>query len=115
VARGDHEAVLRAVEPVVGISGRGVMMHIEVQRPRQGIVVLAVTKEIDSLTAARLSTALHRELEHDPAMIVLDLTGVSFLAVVNVMVVDCAAARAVCASVPLARPRQFPGDEGSPT
>jgi anti-sigma B factor antagonist len=77
------------------------MMRIDVERPYEDIVVLAVTGEIDSLTASRLSTALHRELEHNTAMLVVDLTGVSFLGVPGIKVLDCAATRAVCASVPL--------------
>jgi anti-sigma B factor antagonist len=77
------------------------MMRIDVKRPSENIAALAVTGEIDSITASRLSTALHRELEHDPAMLVVDLTGVSFLGVPGIKVLDCAATRAACASVPL--------------
>jgi anti-anti-sigma factor len=80
------------------------MLRIEVdhRRPQQDIVVLTAIGEIDSMTAARLSTALHRELEHEPALLVLDLTGVSFLSVAGVTVLDCATGRAVCANVPFA-------------
>jgi anti-anti-sigma factor len=78
------------------------MLRIELEhpRPQQDIVVLTAIGEIDSMTAARLSTALHRELEHEPALLVLDLTGVSFLSVAGVTVLDCATGRAVCANVP---------------
>jgi len=78
------------------------MLRIEVDQPpsRPGIVVLTVTGEIDSLTAGKLSAALHRELERDPAMLVLDLTGVSFLSVAGVKVLDCATARTLCANLP---------------
>jgi anti-anti-sigma factor len=77
------------------------MLRIEVKHPSEDVVVLAAAGEIDSLTASRLSTALHRELEHDPAMLVVDLTAVSFLGVPGIKVLDCAATRAACASVPL--------------
>jgi len=78
------------------------MLRIELEHPHlhRDIVVLTAIGEIDSMTAARLSTALHRELEHDPALLVLDLTGVSFLSVAGVTVLDCATGRAVCANVP---------------
>jgi anti-sigma B factor antagonist len=78
------------------------MLRIELDHPRphQDVVVLTAIGEIDSLTAGRLSAALHRELEHDPALLVLDLTGVSFLSVAGVTVLDCATGRAVCANVP---------------
>jgi anti-anti-sigma factor len=78
------------------------MLRIELEHPRsqQDVVVLTAIGEIDSMTAARLSTALHRELEHEPALLVLDLTGVSFLSVAGVTVLDCATGRAVCANVP---------------
>jgi anti-anti-sigma factor len=72
----------------------GTMMRISVQRPAEGVAVVAMAGEIDAATAATLSTRLHLELEHQPAVLVLDLTGVDFLGVAGLKVLDCAAARA---------------------
>ncbi|MDQ3825174.1 MAG: STAS domain-containing protein, partial [Actinomycetota bacterium] len=65
------------------------------------VVVIVAVGEIDSVTAPKLSATLHRELEHAPPAIVLDLTGVSFLGVAGLHVLDCALARAETLSVPL--------------
>jgi anti-sigma B factor antagonist len=75
------------------------VLRIEVEQLHEGIVVLGVTGEVDRLTVGGFDTALHRELEHDPAMLVLDLSGVSFLAVAGLRALNCAATRAVGASV----------------
>jgi anti-anti-sigma factor len=74
---------------------------IRVDRLVGDVVVIVGVGEIDSITAPRLSAALHRELEHTPASLVLDLTGVSFLGVAGLHVLDCALARAGTLSVTL--------------
>ncbi|MBV9058175.1 MAG: STAS domain-containing protein [Pseudonocardiales bacterium] len=75
------------------------MFSVRVDRLPGGQVVIAVAGEIDSDTAPKLSASLHRELEHTPPALVLDLTGVSFLGVAGVHVLDCALARAETLSV----------------
>jgi anti-anti-sigma factor len=69
-------------------------------------VVIVVDGEIDSDTAPRLSTSLHRELEHAPSVLILDLTGVTFLGVAGLHVIDCALARAETLSVTVNLVRQ---------
>jgi anti-anti-sigma factor len=70
------------------------MFSVRVDWLAENLVVIAALGEIDSLTAPKLSTTLHRELERQPAVLVLDLTGVSFLGVAGLQVLDCALARA---------------------
>lgn len=70
------------------------MLDVRVDRPAEDLVVAVVRGEIDSLTAPKLSTTLHCELERQPAVLVLDLTRVSFLGVAGLQVLDCALARA---------------------
>jgi anti-anti-sigma factor len=70
------------------------MLGVRVDRPAEDLVVVVVSGEIDSLTAPKLSTTLHCELERQPAVLVLDLTRVSFLGVAGLHVLDCALARA---------------------
>jgi anti-sigma B factor antagonist len=70
------------------------MFSIRVDWLAEDLVVVAVLGEIDSLTAPKVSTTLHRELERRPAVLVLDLTGVSFLGVAGLQVLECAVARA---------------------
>lgn len=60
---------------------------------------MAAVGEIDSVTAPKLSASLHRELERQPAVLVLDLEGVSFLGVAGLPILDCALARAETLSV----------------
>lgn len=74
------------------------MFDVRVDRLAADVVVVAVG-EIDSVTAPTLSATLHRELEHAPTVLVLDLTGVSFLGVAGLHVLDCALARAETLSV----------------
>lgn len=66
------------------------MFNLWVDRPAEDQVVIVVVGEIDSLTAPKLSMNLHRELESQPAVLVLDLTGVMFLGVAGLHVLDCA-------------------------
>lgn len=70
------------------------MFSVRVDRLVEDLVVVVVVGEIDSLTAPKLSTTLHCELERQPGVLVLDLTGVSFLGVAGLQVLDCALARA---------------------
>jgi anti-anti-sigma factor len=74
---------------------------IRVDRLTGDVVVIVGVGEIDSITAPRLSATLHRELEHTPVSLVLDLTGVSFLGVAGLHVLDCALARAETLAVTL--------------
>jgi anti-anti-sigma factor len=76
-----------------GLERRG-MFSVRVERPAEKLVVMVLVGEIDSVTAPKLSTCLHRELEHQPVALVLDLAGVSFLGVAGLPVLDCALARA---------------------
>jgi anti-anti-sigma factor len=70
------------------------MFSVRVDRPAEDLVVIQGVGEVDSVTAPMLSTCLHRELEHQPVTLVLDLTGVDFLGVAGLAVLDCALARA---------------------
>lgn len=77
------------------------MLSVRVDRPAEDLVVIAVAGEIDSITAPKLSTCLHRELEQQPAALILDLTAVSFLGVAGLHVLDCALDRSKTLSVAL--------------
>jgi len=77
------------------------VFSIRVDRLAGDVVVIVGVGEIDSITAPRLSATLHRELEHTPVSLVLDLTGVSFLGVAGLHVLDCALARAGTLAVTL--------------
>jgi anti-sigma B factor antagonist len=79
---------------------------VRVDRVPGDRVVIVVDGEIDSDTAPRLSTSLHRELEHTPSVLILDLTGVTFLGVAGLHVIDCALARAETLSVTVNLVRQ---------
>lgn len=82
------------------------MFSVRVDRLSGDQVVIVVDGEIDSDTAPKLSTSLHRELEHAPAVLILDLTGVTFLGVAGLHVLDCAVARADTLSVTVNLVRQ---------
>jgi anti-anti-sigma factor len=75
------------------------MFSVRVDRLAEDLVVMVVVGEVDPVTAPKLSTWLHRELEHQPATLVLDLRGVVFLGVAGLTVLDCALARAKTLSV----------------
>jgi len=77
------------------------MLSVRVDRPAEDLVVIAVAGEIDSVTAPKLSTSLHRELERRPAVLILDLTAVSFLGVAGLHVLGCALDRSKTLSVAL--------------
>lgn len=65
------------------------MLSVRVDRPAEDLVVIAVAGEIGFVTAPKLSTSLHRELERQPAALILDLTAVSFLGVAGLHVLNC--------------------------
>lgn len=77
------------------------MLNVEPQRPSADETVLRVVGEIDAHTASRLSRALHHELDERPAVVVLDLSGVSFVGVAGLRVLRCAADRAASTRVAL--------------
>ncbi|MDQ3904286.1 MAG: STAS domain-containing protein [Actinomycetota bacterium] len=77
------------------------MLSVRVDRPAEDLVVIAVTGEIDSVTAPKLSTSLHRELERQPAALILDLTAVSFLGVAGLHVLNCVLDRSKTLSIAL--------------
>jgi anti-sigma B factor antagonist len=63
--------------------GTGLPLDTQVSRPRPGTVVLAVDGEIDTLTAARLQAGLDEAVDAaaaDGSAVVVDLSGVTFLA-----------------------------------
>lgn len=69
-------------------------LHAYVTRPAPETVVLHVAGEVDTMTAPALDSAVTTELERDPARLVLDLTGVTFLASRGLAVLVRAAALA---------------------
>lgn len=75
------------------------MLNVRVDRPAADVVVVAVAGEIDSATAPKLSTCLHRELERKPAVLILDLTAVNFLGAAGLHVLHCALDRSQTLSV----------------
>ena len=63
--------------------GTGLPLDTQVSRPRPGTVLLAVDGEIDTLTAARLQAGLDEAVaasQADGSSVVVDLSGVTFLA-----------------------------------
>lgn len=63
--------------------GAGLPLDTQVSRPRPGSVLLTVDGEIDTLTAARLQAGLDEAMtaaRTDGAVVVVDLSGVTFLA-----------------------------------
>ena len=63
--------------------GTGLPLDTQVSRPRPGAVLLAADGEIDTLTAARLQAGLTEAVEAaraDGSGVVVDLSGVTFLA-----------------------------------
>ena len=85
------------------------MLSVGVDRSAEDLVVISVAGEIDSVTAPKLSASLHRELERRPAVLILDLTAVSFLGVAGLHVLGCALDRSKTLSVAL----NVVHDEGS--
>ena len=63
--------------------GTGLPLDTQVSRPRPGTILLAVDGEIDTLTAARLQAGLDEAVDAsqaDGSGVVVDLSGVTFLA-----------------------------------
>jgi anti-sigma B factor antagonist len=63
--------------------GAGMPLDTQVSRPRSGSVLLEVDGEIDTLTAGRLQAGLDEALDvarTEDSGVVVDLTGVTFLA-----------------------------------
>lgn len=100
-----RELIAGSAGEAYGLERRDVF-SVRVDRPAADVVVIVVVGEIDSVTAPKLSTSLHRELEHAPSVLVVDLTGVTFLGVAGLHVLDVALARAETASVTLNLVRQ---------
>ena len=100
--------------------GVGLPLDTQVSRPRPGTVLLAVDGEIDTLTAARLQAGLDEAVAAgtDGSRIVVDLSGVTFLASSGLAVLIGAARRLaglgsrlhlVAASRAVTRPLQVTG------
>lgn len=77
------------------------MLALDVECHSDGTVAIAAVGEVDAVTAARLSAAVHRQLDRVPSMLVLDLREVAFLGVAGLQVLLCVADRAVVSGVPL--------------
>lgn len=68
-----------------------------VSRPCPGTVLLEVDGEIDTLTAPQLGAGLDTALDHDGDAVVVDLSGVTFLASSGLAVLIGGARRATAA------------------
>jgi anti-sigma B factor antagonist len=77
------------------------MLTLDVQCRPDGTAAIAAVGEVDAATAARLSAAVHRQLDRMPSMLMLDLHEVTFLGVAGLRVLLCAADRAGSQRVPL--------------
>ena len=99
-------------------------LHTSVSRPRPAVVVLEAAGEVDSMTAPRLedglTTALDAALGEPGGTVVVDLSGVTFLASSGLAVLVRGARRAaeraqrlhvVVASRAVARPLQVTGTD----
>jgi anti-sigma B factor antagonist len=76
------------------------MLTLDVECRPDGAAAIAAVGEVDAATAARLSAAVHRQLDRVPSMLVLDLHEVTFLGVAGLRVLLCAADRASASGVP---------------
>ena len=104
-----------------GPFGAGLPLDTQVSRPGPGTVLLRVGGEVDTLTATRLQAGLDEALDSaraDAAGVVVDLTGVTFLASSGLAVLIGGARRAaevgrrlllVAASRAVTRPLQVTG------
>jgi anti-anti-sigma factor len=61
-------------------------MRLLVARPGPGVVVVTVSGEVDALTAPRLAELVHHRLLATPALLVVDLSAVTFLSVAGLRV-----------------------------
>lgn len=77
------------------------MLTLDVECRLDGTAAIAAVGEVDAATAARLSAAVHRQLDRMPSMLMLDLQEVTFLGVAGLQVLLCAANRATVSGVPL--------------
>jgi anti-anti-sigma factor len=77
------------------------MLTLDVECRLDGTAAIAAVGEVDAATAARLSAAVHRQLDRMPSMLMLDLHEVTFLGVAGLRVLQCAANRATASGVPL--------------
>ncbi|WP_185981770.1 STAS domain-containing protein [Skermania sp. ID1734] len=75
-----------------GIDGSDSALQITTEF-RRTVTVLTVTGDLDLLTAPRLSAALHASLHRDSASVIVDLTGLHFLASVGITALLDAAER----------------------
>jgi anti-sigma B factor antagonist len=55
------------------------VIHLDVDQPAEGVLVVRVDGDIDTLTSPLLSSYLADQFEMDPQVLVLDLTRVQFL------------------------------------
>jgi anti-sigma B factor antagonist len=55
------------------------VIHLDVDRPDEGVLVVRVDGDIDTLTSPLLSSYLTDQFETNPRVLVLDLTRVQFL------------------------------------
>jgi anti-sigma B factor antagonist len=77
------------------------MLTLDVEFRPDGTAAIAAVGEVDAATAARLSAAVHRQLDRVPSMLMLDLREVTFLGVAGLQVLLCVADRATVSGVPL--------------
>ena len=77
------------------------MLTLDVESRPDGTAAIVAAGEVDAATAARLSAAVHRQLDRVPSTLVLDLREVTFLGVAGLRVLLCAADRATVSGVPL--------------
>jgi anti-sigma B factor antagonist len=77
------------------------LMRLLVDRPGPGTVVVTVWGEVDAFTAPRLAELLHHRLLARPALLVLDLSAVTFLSVAGLRVLLRGAVEAVARRVEL--------------
>ncbi|MHA6780841.1 STAS domain-containing protein [Pseudonocardia saturnea] len=69
-------------------------LDADLHLPRPGTAVLTVAGEVDTITAAHLGVALGRLLDEPADVLVVDLTGITFLASSGLAVLIQAASRA---------------------
>ncbi|WP_219412649.1 STAS domain-containing protein [Pseudonocardia nigra] len=70
------------------------LLDTRIDRPRPGVAVLAVHGEVDTLTASAFTGALEELTTADEPVLVVDLTGVTFLASTGLAALIQAARRA---------------------
>ncbi|ASU80210.1 anti-sigma factor antagonist [Actinopolyspora erythraea] len=68
---------VRAVEE----SNDNVAFRMSTERPRRGVMVVSVFGELDMVTVPRFAELVQQRLESSAPVVVLDLTGVTFLGV----------------------------------